>query len=410
MALHKLLTLITLLNITLTANSQPVSQWRGPNRDGIFPDKNLLKIWPENGPGLQWVNDSIGEGYGSVSAYNDTIFVNGRVDEISYVFAISKEGEVLWKAPNGIEFQGAEFAANFPGSRSAPTVYKNFIYASSGNGRICCLDKKNGNEIWAVEMIKDLGGIMNQHGYCESLMVDDENVYCLPGGNKTNVAALNRKTGQTVWTTEAMKDTSSYCSPMMISLPARNILVTFSGYHLLGIEAKTGKLLWSHRQVYNEFHQQCNTPVYYKGSIYYLAGEGNGAVRLDLSDDGLEIYEKWRNPDIKNTFNGFVIINDKIYTTEKTQKLMALDINTGEVKESIRLPKGGLIYADGMLYCYSENGNINFIDIEKPGMEISGKFICNYGTKEHFAHPVIANGLLYIRHGKSLMAYNIKQP
>jgi outer membrane protein assembly factor BamB len=139
-------------------------------------------------------------------------------------------------------------------------------------------------------------------------------------------------------------------------------------------------------------HQQCNTPVYYKGSIYYLAGEGNGAVRLDLSPDGSEIKEKWRNSDIKNTYNGFIIHNDKIYTTEKSQKLMSLDFNTGEIKESLRLTKGGLIFADGMLYCYSENGNINLINIEKPGMEISGKFICNYGTKS-ILPSVIANGI-----------------
>ncbi len=410
MAIRKLFNFIIFFNMCLIGYSQPISQWRGLNRDGIFHEKNLLKIWPENGPEMLWTNDSIGEGYGSVSVSNDTIFVNGRVDEMSYIFAIDKKGKILWKTQNGIEFKGAEFAANFPGSRSAPTVFKNFIYASSGNGRICCLEKKTGKEIWSVEMIKDLGGIMNQHGYCESLLVDDENVYCLPGGNQINVASLNRKTGKTVWTTEAMKDTSSYCSPMMISLPSLNILVTFSGYHLLGIDIKTGKLLWSHRQAYHEFHQQCNTPVYYKGSVYYLAGEGNGAVRLDLSADGTEIKEKWRNSDVKNLFGGFVIHNDKIYTTEKTQKLISLDINTGEVNESLRLPKGGLIFADGMLYCYSENGNINLINIEKPGMEISGKFMCNYGTKEHFAHPVIANGILYIRHGKSLMAYNIKQP
>jgi hypothetical protein len=79
----------------------------------------------------------------------------------------------------------------------------------------------------AVEMINDLGGIMNQHGYCESLMVDDENVYCLfPWKYKLNVAALNRKPGKQSWTTEAMKDTSSYCSPMMISLP-REITCNF---------------------------------------------------------------------------------------------------------------------------------------------------------------------------------------
>jgi outer membrane protein assembly factor BamB len=110
-----------------------------------------LKIWPENGPGMLWVNDSIGEGYGSVSVSNDTIFVNGRVNEISYVFAIDKKGKILWKVPNGIEFKGAEFAANFPRFTPVATVFKNFIYASSGNGRICCLEKKTGKEKWLLK-------------------------------------------------------------------------------------------------------------------------------------------------------------------------------------------------------------------------------------------------------------------
>jgi hypothetical protein len=42
-------------------------------------------------------------------------------------------------------------------------------------------------------------------------------------------------------------------------------------------------------------------------------------------------------------------------------------------------------------------------------MEIVSKFKVKMGTKEHFAHPVIKNGVLYIRHGKALMAFDIKE-
>lgn len=30
------------------------SQWRGPNRDGIYPEPNLLKEWPADGPKMLW--------------------------------------------------------------------------------------------------------------------------------------------------------------------------------------------------------------------------------------------------------------------------------------------------------------------------------------------------------------------
>ena len=41
-------------------------------------------------------------------------------------------------------------------------------------------------------------------------------------------------------------------------------------------------------------------------------------------------------------------------------------------------------------------------------MEVISKFKIDKGTKEHFSNPVIGNGVLYIRHGNALMAYEIK--
>jgi outer membrane protein assembly factor BamB len=405
----KLFFVFLLLFISCFSYAQKIAQWRGVNRDGIYEEQQLLKNWPENGPELRWVNEDIGDGFGSVAVTDDMIFVNGKLDSSSYTFALDINGNLLWKAPNGIEFTGRDYSANFPGPRSTPTVLDDFVYVSSGNGRIACLERLTGKEKWSRDMILEFNGVMDQHGYCESLVVDDKNVYCLPGGVNTNLAALDRFTGKTVWTSKAYSDSATYCSPMIINLPTRNILVTFSGHYLLGLDCQTGELLWSQRQAYHFYHQHCNTPVYSDGYIYYISGEGNGAVKLELSATGDSIKEVWRNNDIKNVFQGFVKIGNHIFSPDNSQKLKCIDTNTGQVIDSLRLNKGGLIYADSMLYCYSDNGNVNLIKLNETKMEITGKFKCEKGTKEHFAHPVIKNGVLYLRHGRALMAYNIKQ-
>ncbi len=406
---RKLAALMFLLSISLVGFSQEIYQWCGTSRDGIYNEKNLLKSWPTNGPGLLWFSEIIGDGYGSPSIAKDMLFINGEMDSISHVFAFDLNGKLLWKTPNGKEFTGNGFSNKFPGSRSTPTIIGDLVYACSGNGRIACFEKKSGKEKWATDMLADLNGIMPKFGYSESLLVDEKNVYCFPGGVNTNVAAMDRFTGKTIWTSKALSDTASYTSPMLIKLPLRNILVTFSNYYLMGFDANTGELLWNEKQENVTNKQQCNTPIFDKGFIYYVAGDGNGAVKLELAADGKSIKQIWRNDNVENNFNGFVKINNSIISSDRSQKLKCLDANTGAVTDTLKVGRGALISADNMLYCYSDNGDVNLIKLTGTKMEVISKFKCDKGTKEHFAHPVINDGVLYIRHGKVLMAYNIKE-
>ena len=135
---------------------------------------------------------------------------------------------------------------------------------------------------------------------------------------------------------------------------------------------------------------------------------GKGAVKLRLSPDGKSVTEVWRNLDSKNLMSGFVIVNHKLYTTSKNKKLWCVDTEKGTVVDTLKNMSGTLIAADNKLICYSDNGNINLIDISGPKMEMTSKFAISKGSKEHMAFPVINNGVLYIRHGKALMAYQIK--
>jgi outer membrane protein assembly factor BamB len=105
---------------------------------------------------------------------------------------------------------------------------------------------------------------------------------------------------------------------------------------------------------------------------------------------------------------GFVKIGNRIYTSSKDNKLKVLDTETGQVTESLSGMKGNLVAADDLLFFYTDNGYINLIKGIGTKLEVVSKFKITQGTKEHFSHPVIANGVLYVRHGNALMAYGIK--
>ena len=68
---------------------------------------------------------------------------------------------------------------------------------------------------------------------------------------------------------------------------------------------------------------------------------------------------------------------------------------------------GSLTYADGMLYCYGEDGTLGLVPATPMAFNPASRFKVSQGDGSHWSHPVIANGWLYIRHGDALIAYDI---
>jgi len=411
--LHSILACAFLLIAAHQSFAQKEYQWRGDNRDGIYNESKLMKVWPEKGLELLWFNEMIGQGYAAPVVTNDKLLVNGEADSTSYLFAFDLKGKLLWKSPNGKEYYGKGFSASYPGSRSTPTVVEDMVYTSSGIGRLAGMDLATGKEKWAVDMVAEMGGIVNTFGYSESPLIDGDKIYFMAGGATNNMVALNRFTGKTIWTSKALGDTAAFCSPLLITLPSRKIIVTLSAHFVFGVDAQNGELLWSSKSL-NDFKFErlhANTPIYADGSIYFTAGEeaANGAVKLELSADGKSIKEVWRNRDVTNSQGGFIKLGNQLFTTTKKKRIVCVDTNTGVVVDSLSANKGSLIYADKLFYCYNETGDVKLIRFENNKFAEISKLKIDKGTKEHFSHPVIANGTMYIRHGKALMAYNIKE-
>ena len=392
-------------------HAQKIYQWRGTNRDGIYNETNLLKTWPQNGPGLLWFTEEIGNGFAAPVVTPEKILVNGEADGNSFLFAFDLKGKMLWKSPNGKEFMGNGFSASYPGARSTPTVVDDLVYTMSGKARLACFELATGKEKWAVDLLRDLGGLDNEFGFSESPLIDGELVFCFPGGAVNNMVALNRFTGKMIWTSRAMADTTSFVSPLLISLPTRKILVTMSRHYIFGLDAKNGELLWSQKiDNYKYDGDHCNTPVFSDGMLYYCTAEenGNGMVKLELSPDGKKVKELWRNKDAANGFGGFVKSGNYLFLATAKKQLVCLETEKGSVVSTLRPNSGSIVFADSRLYCYNDNGDMKLIAFENNKLTELNKFKVDKGTREHFSHPVIAGGVLYIRHGMALMAYKIR--
>jgi outer membrane protein assembly factor BamB len=90
-------------------------------------------------------------------------------------------------------------------------------------------------------------------------------------------------------------------------------------------------------------------------------------------------------------------------------KWSCVELKTGKVAwEDAGLGKGGsVIYADGMLYCYSEDGKVSLVRPNPAKCEVVSQFSVTAGDGPHWAHPVVSGGRLYIRHGDALMCYDV---
>lgn len=399
-------------NAATSKKAAKVYEWRGENRSGIYPDKGLLKSWPEAGPAVAWEYEGVGNGYGSPVFTGDKMYIQGEVGDRAMLFAFNEDGSLLWKK----DF-GPEWVKNWNGSRSAPTIVDDLVYVTSGMGNIYCFNRLTGEKKWSVDMINDLHGQFPLFGYSEAVIIEDEKVFCTPGGKDTNVVALNRFTSEIIWVNKGAGERPAYNQPQIIKLSGRNILVTFTAYEMLGLDTKTGELLWVHNQDNTKKEERepgkgdthANTIIYDNGFIYYAEGDGNCGVKLRLSPDGKSIKEEWRNIEFDSYMGGIVKIGDHLYGggTAKPD-FKSINATSGKIAKTLKIGTGAVIAADGMLYYYTQKGDVFLINADPVNMEVVSKFKIVKGAKEHFSHPVIHNGRLYVRHGNVLQAFKIK--
>lgn len=214
---------------------------------------------------------------------------------------------------------------------------------------------------------------------------------------------------------------AAYASPIAIDFAGQRQYVQLTARSLIGVDAADGKFLWRYDAPANRMGINCSTPVYHDGMVFAASayGAGGGLVKLSKEGNGgVKAEEVYATRNMQNHHGGMILVDGFLYGANGGNEggyLICLDFKTGEVRwnerdaEKRRAPKGSVAMADGRLYYRTEKGTMLLIEPSPKEYIERGRFEQPDRTRlPAWAHPVIANGKLYVRDQDVLFCYDVK--
>ncbi len=386
-------------------------QWRGPDRDALAPGA-YAQHWPQAGPRQIWSITTRAAGYAAPAVVAGRIYLTGteateegRVGRLYVLDAANGAG--IWAREYGPEWE-----RNYDRSRSTPTVVGDRVYVISGLGRVVCFEAESGDLVWSVDTFERFSGSNIRWGIAESPLVYDDLVICHPGGPDAAVVALDAATGETRWTSRGLDDRSAYCSPMLTTLAGVRQVVTQTAGHVVGLDAATGEVLWRTPHV-NRYAVHPNTPlVLGEDRIAVSSGYGFGTESyqvLRAPEGTMSVRRLWHTRELDNHFHGIVLHAGGLYGSGSRGGLYRLDPDTGAIQQRLpEIQRASLARLNDALITYSQrDGLVRLLEADAEGFRVRGEFTLDLGDGPHWAHPTVADGVLYMRRGRGLAAFDI---
>lgn len=410
---HIVLTVAALLAAAqpLSAASSDWLQWRGPNRDGLSPDKGLLKAWPKEGPPLLWKATGLGAGFSGVSVAGQRVFTLGDGADANRVLALNRaDGKILWSTKLGKA--GAPGWGGFAGPRATPTVDGNLVFALGQYGEVLCVNAADGKEVWRKHLTTDFGGPLMEWGFSESALVDGDQVLFTPGGPKGTLVALDKKTGDLIWQSAGWTDNAHYSSIILAEIDGVRQYIQLTDRSVAGVAPKDGQLLW--KAARKGATAVIPTPLCADGHVYVTSGYGIGCNLFKVAKGSdFTAAQVYANKVMVNHHGGVVKLGDYLYGHSEGKGWTCQDFKSGQAQwqEKDKLGKGSVLYADGHLYCReeAEQGVVALVEATPSGYVEKGRFAPpNRSGKKSWPHPVIAGGQLYLRDQDVLLCYDVQ--
>jgi hypothetical protein len=214
---------------------------------------------------------------------------------------------------------------------------------------------------------------------------------------------------------------AAYASPIAIDFDGQRQYVQMTARALIGVAASDGKFLWRYDKPANGMGLNCSTPLYHDGMVFAASAYGAGGGLVKLSKDangGVQAEEVYATRKMQNHHGGMILLDGCLYGANGGNEggfLICLDFKTGNVlwdgrdDPERRAPKGSVALADGRLYYRTERGTVLLIEPSSKEYLERGRFEQPERSRPPaWAHPVIANGKLYIRDQDLLFCYDVK--
>lgn len=384
-----------------TARS-PWYQFRGPLRDGKSEETGLVRSFGPEGPKEIW-RVPIGAGFSSVSVLSDWLYTMDSDGETEFALALdAATGRTLWRVPVGPTFHDL----NGDGPRSTPTIDSGLVFVLGSRGRLAALSASTGEPVWQTSITDAFGGELPTWAFSTAPLVDGDRLVVEVGGSGPRaIAALEKRTGAVVWTSQEAN--LAYSSPIALELGGMKQFVFLLQQKLVSLD-RDGRELWS-----VPFAPQLDikpaSPVFVPPDLILVSASydvGAKVVRLKNEGASVSAEEVWSGRQMRSHFNSAVALDGKLYGFD-TATLRCLEAATGKTCWARRgLGKGSLLYADGMLLVLSERGKLVLLEAtHEDYRELASHEVLEGRC---WTPPSLSDGRLYLRNHTELVALDLR--
>lgn len=409
MKTHALWLVVCLVfSAAILAGENPNADWpqfRGPNRNGVSNENEILTAFPSGGPRQIW-KFSVGAGFSSVSVSKGRAYTLGNTKNVDSVFCFdAKSGTVLWK--QDFPCSGTAWAANakaYVGTRSTLTLEADHIYYFSLDLKLRCLEAQSGKVVWEIDLEKEaevekeachwgLGG--------SPLVVGNQVIQHLGAG----AAGVDKATGKLAWKwKDTDKDAGGYASPVLFKYNNQDTVAILTK-SLVALDPAAGKELWRFPkwQVYDH-GLNASDPVIFEDKIFLSQGNytrNSGMFKITGKTDAHWQSEGklWSGEVMLNYFGTSVLWQGHLYGFSDL-KLRCVEAQTGKVKwdeTGLTTKYGNVIVCAGKLVCLTDKGELIVAEGSPDGFKPLARAVIMPAGENAWIAPALAQGLLYAR-------------
>ena len=391
---------------TSIAEDATWNQWRGPNRDGVWPGElpkslsALELVWEKplqpsySGPvtdgKLVYTTETVDESFERMTAYD------------------LKTGDVKWTAKWDGAITVPPYAmANGSWIKSTPALAEDSLVVLGMRDEVVCLEPATGEIRWQADLAERFDARRPPFGGVCSPLIDDGAVYVMAGGATVKLSLAD---GSTIWKTLADEgeDDDALSSPVIETIAGERQLVVQTRTRLCGVDLKDGSLLWSQRI---EAYRNMNvlTPTVFGDRVFTAAQRGQSqCFEVTREDGGWSCKEVW-NQKTQAYMSSPVADGETIFMHSSSERLTALDAATGEILWTGR-PMGkyqSLIRNDEVILVLNCEGELVAVEPNRDELTIVDK---RKVADDSWAYLGVFDGGLLVRDLNALKVYRYASP
>lgn len=409
------LSLLLVLPLALLAGASRANwpEFRGPRGDGHSPAAGFPLVWSET-ENVQWKIPVHGRGWSSPVVWGNQVWLTTATDDGTRMSVLCVERNTGRVLLDRVLFQNADPEplgdgkdANTYASPS-PVIEDGRVYVHFGTYGTACMDTRTFKVLWQR---RDLNCVHSVGPGSSPVLFRNLLILTVDGIDVQYMAALDRRTGKTVWKTDRSADFTfgsptdpkyfvqqkkSFSTPVITEWQGRPLLLSCGAKAGYGYDPLTGKELW---QVAWKGFSNAARPVAAHGLALMNTGYPRAeffAVRLGGAGNVTETHVAWKLTRNVPQNSSPLVVDDLLYLIAGGGILTCVDVRSGEQVYQERLPgtyTGSPVYAGGLILFVSERGETVLV---RPGRRFE-KVGENRLAEGAMASPAVSDRRLFLR-------------